>query len=261
MPIISAILLPNSPLLLPGLKDSIRQSVKKTVTAANNLGLEISQLKPEVIFVIASLNSNTQLNKSGWAFLQNPTVKLFYPNLGDFISQTEVKVAVGLTHKLKEALEANFPIPLISQADLPYTAGVPLWLIGQNMKELSVVYLQVPEQINLESLSLVSQALHEQLQSSSLRVAVVAAGELGRVETNNQTEAKLFNQQFLNFCQIDDWDSIFNLPAELLSASGQTIWTPAVILKSLLSKKSTLLQSRSFEAPFEAGWLVAELSY
>ncbi|MFZ5390872.1 MAG: hypothetical protein ACOZAJ_01175 [Patescibacteria group bacterium] len=261
MPIIDAALLPNSPLLLPGLKDGIRQAAIKTSRSVGEVGLEMSLRRPDIIFLLSSPSPDDQLSKSGWAFLQNSVVQLNYPSLGDFISQAEVKIAVGFTHRLKESLESVFPIPLISQANLPYTAGVPLLLLGKSILEIPLVYLQIPQQISLDNLSLVSRSLHEQLQSGSSRVALLASGELGRVTKDNQVEAKLFNQQFLNFCQTDDWDSIFNLPIELLTASRQTIWSPAVLLKSLLPRKKIVFNAKSFEAPYEAGWLVAELAY
>ncbi|MBU1039271.1 hypothetical protein KKC17_03575 [Patescibacteria group bacterium] len=261
MPIVGAALVPNSPLLLPGLKSQVRKAVVKTTTALNQLGSELSLRSPDIIFVISSVSSDTKLTKSDWAFLQNQSVTLDYSFLGDFISQQSIKMAVGFTHRLKETLESLFPIPLVSVSNLPYTAGVPLLIFGQSLVDKPLVYLQVPQKIDLENLNLVSQHLYEQLQSSSERVVILAAGELGRVIGTNQVEAKLFNQQFVNFSRQDDWSSIYNFPTELLELSGQSIWSPAVLLKSFLANKKINLNLISFEAPYEAGWLTAEFIY
>jgi len=261
MPVCGAVLLPNSPLLLPGLKDQVKQAVAKTRQAITDLAVELLARQPDMLFLISSVTPTTILSVQQWSLWQAPLSRLDFSAFGDLLTNLTSRGAVGFTHRLKEKLETKFNLPLVTGLSLPYTAGVPLVNLVSLGIDLPVVYLQVPSNIEVGQFKVLGEELGDFLQTSPERIILVAAGELGLTTGYRAAEGKLFNQQFVGLAQAADWGSLFNLPLSLRQDSGQTVWSPAMLVYSILKNSPLILVGKVYEAPLGVGWLTAEFNF
>jgi len=257
MPLIGAGLLPRSPLLLPGLLPEIRLRAAKTSQAINELANEMYALQPDVILLIASESAASPT--ASYGLLQAPKFFSSFKAFGDLVTKAEFNGAVGFTYHLKESGETKFPLPLLSPAQLPHIFGLPLIHLGKPLNSLPVACLQVPKQISLDDLDRLTGLLEETLARTSERVVMVAAGDLGHHWGSGLAESSLFDKLFQAAVAQNKLNTLLNIDSQVRERSLECLWSPTVVLYSVLSQRRLATRVLSYESPFDVGFLVAQL--
>lgn len=259
MPIVSATILPHSPLLLPGLIDEARKAVGKTTAAINNVGEKILAKKPDVVLVIsAHTGAADGFNK--YALFQGPEFNYAFNQFGDLATNGSFKGAVGFIHHLKEKLEIKFPLPLVSADLLPYTLAIPLVCLGGVLNNLAVACLQIPKEISADEIKQLATLLGEEISNMSERVAVIAAGDLAHTNETSNTKAKIFDQLFQAACHNNSLNKLTNMDILARREVKECLWAPVTLLYSLLGECKISTQIISYEMPVGIGFLVAEVN-
>lgn len=259
MPIVSATILPHSPLLLPGLADEVRQAVSKTITAINNMGEKILAQKPDVILVIAAHNGVAG-GSNKYALFQGPEFNYAFNQFGDLATSGSFKGAVGFIHHLKEKLETKFPLPLVSTNLLPYTLAIPLICLGNTLNNLPSACLQIPKEISADEIKQLAALLGEEISNMSERVAIIAAGDLAHTNEISDTKAKIFDQLFQAACHNNSLNKLINMDLTARRELKECLWAPVILLYSLFGEYKISTQIISYETPTGIGFLVAEIN-
>jgi aromatic ring-opening dioxygenase LigB subunit len=259
MPLISATILPHSPLLLPGLTDEARAAVSKTTTAIGSLSEKILSQKPDVIFII-SAHTGLVGGSNKYALLQGPKFNYVFNQFGDLVTSGSIKGAIGFTHHLKEKLETKFPLPLVSAELLPYTFAIPLVCLGATINSLPIACLQIPKEISADEIKRLATLLSEEISAMPERVAIIATGNLSHNKETSNTQAKIFDQLFQAACQENSLNKLTNMDVSVRREIEECLWSPTTLLYSLLGEQKVSTQIISYEASVGIGFLVAEIN-
>ncbi len=258
MAIVAAAILPHSPVLLPGLAKTVKSKVNKTNSAIAALGQELYARQIDRVILIASHNPSHELVNQ-FCLLQAASLPYRFNEFGDLKTSGVVHLDVAFTHRLKEAAEAQFSLPLLSLKTLPYTFGVP-WVIMHNYwKEAAAVCLQIPRTASFEDLRWLSGLLKDMVSQDGSRVAVIAAGDLAHFNTKQDTDAKIFDQSFRQAIQDADVDKLLNLETKLRQQSQECLVNPAIFLYTLLEQHRFTTDILSYENELGVGLMVAHL--
>ncbi len=258
MPLVAAALLPHSPALLPGLAPEVGASLKKTITAINEVAQDFSVCQLDILFIIAA-HTETDGSSRQYALLQSPTLAYAFAEFGDLVTTGEARGAVGFTHRLKERMETAFPVPLVSVQKLPYTFSIPYVLLSSVLGGVKLVCLQLPKNIHLDEVNRLAHFLSEHLASCKERVALVAAGDLGHLLEENSAEARIFDQAFQVAVVSNDLEKIINIDSALREKVKDCLWAPTVLMYASLQPVKFSTTISSYEAPLGVGFLVARI--
>ncbi len=253
MPLVGSYIIPNNPFLLPGLAGDVQSKTVKTRQTIKEVYAAAAAAKPDIFFIV------TQAEKShtNYKLLLGNNIKYQFAEWGDLSTIGEVKCAVGETYRLKESLETNFNLPLVSENELSYRVTVPHILMSSDLKEIPIIHLTLPQDLDYDDLLKLSHLVLDFIQSSQSRIILLVAGEMGSRQPGVQQDAQVFDQYLMNYLQKNDLASLFNLNNELRSSCHQTIWGPTVFMLALLQPFPHQTKVISYDTAMNIGWLVA----
>lgn len=254
MPLVAAALAPNSPLLLPGLNTQARAAVAKTTGAMAALAAKLMAHSPDVILLVAGATDTTSVSHN-YSLLQAPKFSYEFGEFGDLTTSGAIRIAMGLTHRLKEKCETQFPIPLLSQNSLPYSFAVPVVTLGPAIANVPLICLQLPREVPLDDLQRLAAIVDNQFTEGGERVAIIGAGLLARRQSEEDTDAPIFDKQFQAAVLSTGSDALLNLDTKLRSRVTQSLWGPAALLYTILSARTLKAEMLSYESPFGVGFI------
>lgn len=255
MPLIGSYIIPNNPLLLPGLSDSVKSKTLKIRLAVKDLVAKITMSAPDVILVV------TQSEKPGveYKLLLADKREYKFNEWGDLSTVGELICAKGETHRLKESLETKFNLPLVNDQHLSYRLTVAHNLLGITLKEVPIIHLTIPIDLDYDDMLKLTSYVLDYVQDSKQRIVVVAAGDLGSYQPGKKRDAQVFDQYFINYLQKNDLTSLYNVQDNLKKYSNQTIWSPSVFLLGMLMPWHFVVRVTSYDHSMNIGWLTAEV--
>lgn len=258
MAIVAAAIVPHSPVLLPGLAKAVKSKVNKTNSAINALGQELYARQIDRVILITSHNPGHDLVNQ-FCLLQAASLPYRFNEFGDLKTSGRLRVDVAFTHRLKEAAETQFSLPLLNPKNLPYTFAVPWAILHDYLKAATAVCLQIPRTASFEDLRWLAGLLKEMASQDGLRLAVIVAGDLAHFNTRQDTDAKIFDQSFRQAIQEADVDKLLNLETNLRQQSQECLVNPAIFLYTLLEQHQFTTDILSYENELGVGLLVAHL--
>lgn len=260
MPLVTAAVVPNSPLLLPGLNTKARNCVVKTTSAINALEAHLNAFAPEVLLLLAT-TTDTTISGHKYSMLQAPKLAYQFSEFGDLTTVGIAQIALGFTHQLKEKCETSFPIPLSSPKQLPYIFSVPVALLSGKFAAIPIACIQLPINIPLDEITQLAKIIKDHCAESSKRVAILAAGLLARHKNSSDTDAPIFDRQFQLLATRSDAMALLNLDSTIRMRIPQTMWEPASLLYSILSGHNVVTDVLSYESPLGVGLLTASINF
>lgn len=252
MPLVGCALVPNSPLLLPGLSPEARQKVAKVTAALERLAGELYARQPDVAVVLAE-SSDFQRP----TLLQNQEFKYQFAELGDLATQGSCRGALGFTHRMKERYETSYPIPLMSPEFLPPAAGIPLVVLPALANSCSVAVLMLPPQLTADDIKHLGQVLSAELTASRERVVLMACGTLAVHGKRFAADATVYDKAFLSSLAEHASEGLLNLDSELRNRVEETLWAPTCVMRSARDEISLACEIIEYGAPCGVGLVVA----
>ncbi len=260
MPITHALLLPNHPLLLPGLTPEVKRVTAKTRAGLNHITSELKTKIPEVIFIIATVGDHlpTKINHNFGYLLQSRTLPYSFTEFGDLATHGELKINTALTHRLKESSETNLRLPQITLNKAPDNLAIPLISLGLPYSELPIVGLLLDNKLNTDDSSKLANWLEDWLMSQSLNILLVATGNIFQTSKDSPV-ARLVARQWQKVLADNDESGLMHLQQNK-NKSHDTLALPALLLYQIIKNvnfKNTVI---SFENAAGAGLLVTDIN-
>ncbi|MFH1111703.1 MAG: hypothetical protein V1712_01375 [Patescibacteria group bacterium] len=228
MPVVYAALVPNSPLLLPGINEDIKKGVSKTLVAYSKLSRILKSSKAEIIFIISSLNGD----ENKFCLYQDKTFKPNIKEYGDLVTSFEIKGAIGFTHSLKEFIGSQFNIPLSTPRNLPIEIAIPLMNLGL---DLPVSPMIIPNQSSASEIMTLSRIIFDYINSLPVKIAVIGCGLLSinkRWEISE--DQKILNNIFIKILNQGDYENLNNIEQKLRLKNNESLITPATFIYNII---------------------------
>lgn len=255
MPLVSASIVPHSPLLIPTIgDDNIRQEIKQTLIGVNIIKNELEKLEPDTVIILSP-----KINELKNAFSVNISdyFEANFIEFGEFKTKLEFYGDLGLVLNLKQD-EKDKKINLITKQNLDYEISIPLYALAQNLK---------PRIIPIESstLSLKShfefgKNMKEQIFASNKKIAVIASCLLSHKLSKESTlgfspKAEEFDKKIIDLLESKNRTGLLSIKDTTLKEVGEYGIKPISILLGILNEINYKVETISYESPFGIGYL------
>lgn len=261
--IVSAALVPHTPLLLPSVGGSARDSLKTTLAGMARLKESLTHTAPDTIVLIKTPERGRRRRSVFHIQLpQHYAVEL--SKFGDLVTREEYLCDTVLGAELKENLRtADIPVTYASDGQLEYTAGVPLLaLCGSSPIKILVIQ---PPRADLKTLFAFGQRVTSTLQESPKKIVCLAAGDCAHCSKKGKKEGYEhiclpFDYMFNDAAQKKSPHALLSINRDEIATLNACAVEPTVVLRGILDALSWQSRLRSYEAPFGVGYSVIEFT-
>lgn len=262
MALVYSAILPHPPVLIPQIgKDNLEQ-LKQTSLAFEKIRQNMSSIDIDTLIIISP---HGLVQSEAFSMNLSPIFTSNFEDFGDFSTKQSWQGDVGLTHKLKEALETRAPLQLFSESSLDHGCTVPLHLLTNDKQNYKIVPLYYSGMNNLAHFQL-GQLLKKEILKRRESIAVIASGDLShRLDKNApggySSKAKKFDAKILKLLQEKKTEELIGLDHELILEASECGLKSILILLGILDQINYQANLLSYEAPFGVGYLCMEMSY
>lgn len=255
MPIVTAAVVPHSPLLIPTIAKEHTSRSAEIVASLEALGQEIYAAQPDVVIFLTPHGPSI----AGTSMIEvADTFTGRLSDFGDMKTELILPGAIGLSHRLKEAAE-DVGIPLILQTSpgLDYGVTVP-WLTMWSQPMPWLVMPIAVHHASSEAMIRLGELLRDVLQARPERVVIVASGD-----TNRRNGKMKDSDRRPTVDERAVAEAITHLdPGRLikLSSNDMCLRDPLTALLSCLSSLPFNGQLRIFDVPVTVGQIVANFT-
>ncbi|MEI8361044.1 MAG: AmmeMemoRadiSam system protein B [bacterium] len=260
MSIVFAAITPHSPLLLPTIGKEHVNQLSATRIAFSQLAEDMYSHKIETLLIISP---HCTVKNSAFLINQSPEFIANLEKFGDFTTKSNYQGDLGLTHEIREGLEVEAPLNLITMSELDYGSLIPLELLTMGLKpQIMPVY---PSTGNLQDHFIFGQQLKNFLISSPKRIGIIASSDLSHkhavsAPAGYSPKAQKFDYKVIELLQKKQTSDLLNLKPELLAEVAECGLRPISILLGILDKTNYSVQKLSYESPFGVGYLTMKFN-
>lgn len=259
--LIFAAITPNSPMLIPAISKENIKYIEKTINAIKKLEDNLYAAQPECIVIITP---NEQLQADSFTINVQDNYEIRFDDFGDFSTKLTFRGDPTFAGRFKEHYY-DVPVALISNEKLSYGAGVPLYSIAKNLKNVRIVPIGYSHlSLNLEIHYQFGTLLRKEIETNNKRIAVIASGNLSHTLTKDAPagyfkEGKIFDQKLLEYLKEKKTDSILKFDKNLIDKAHECCLGTISILLGILNELNYKPKLLSYESPFGVGYLVMDM--
>ncbi len=265
MAITYACILPYAPLLAPSLTtDSVDTKIPKTISAYRKIAADLYSLQPDTLIIISAHN---EMLKDSFTILQHTTVRADLGLFGDFKTSQEWNIDMGLVANLKGSLETIIPITLIDTPVLHYSAAIPLLKLGKPVNNFKIVHMGISGQCPEDHVRC-GIALHELLNESSKRYAIIIAAELShkkdisflsRFLGKKEDDMSRYDNAILTSLRDNDLSQIISLQQYTESEASQKSYKQLLMLYGILAEMKYSISILAYETSLGTGYVTCSI--
>lgn len=256
MSLIHSVITPHSPLLIPAIGKNNTELLKKTINSFTKIEEELIKEEIETLVIISSHNS---FKEETLAINLSPEFEINFEEFGDFATKKSIPGDVLLAHKIKKYLLPDFKVRLINKPGLNHGVGVPLYLLGENLKNIKIVPIYCPE-TDLATHFAVGENIQKTIIKSNKKIAVLASGDLSHTLSQSapggySPKAAGFDQKIIDYLQNKKNQNLIELNPELIEEVQTEGIKCFCLLAGILNKINYSPKLLSYEHPFGVGYL------
>ena len=257
MSIVFAAIVPHPPLLIPAIGKENVGRLKATDDAYKKLRENLYASKADTILVISP---HGLVQGKTFSMNLSPEFHVNFEHFGDFATKFTVPGDVGLAHRIRENLETKAPLQLISQTDLDYGSGIPLFLLippGAPQPRIIPLYYSG---LDYEAHFHFGQLLKRDLLYSQNRIAIIASGDLSHrlskeAPAGYSPKAAKFDQKVIELITKSQPEELLNMNHLLIREANECGLKSILILMGILDGINHEPERLAYEAPFGVGYL------
>ena len=262
MPIIKSYLLPHSPLLIPEIAKANHSLMAKTSSVYETISSDLKENKIETIIVFSPHN-NPQLEY----FILNcaPEMDVSFQDFGFIPKKTSFKGAISLSDKIRNSLKDSFPLRLLSEPNLDYGSGIPLYLIKELNESVRVLSIGSAEDLSLEEHYDFGLALGDILEESENRIALIVSGDLShrlmrKSPAGHSPKGPKFDNKIIEFLSYPDTaiENILAMDKKLIADASECGLKPITLALGTLAKHKWQADILAYQTDFGIGYLSLE---
>ncbi|MFW5888648.1 MAG: AmmeMemoRadiSam system protein B [Patescibacteria group bacterium] len=261
MSIITAAIVPHPPFLIPNIGKENAGLIKKTADSYKEIEADLYAGQIETIII---LSSHGPLKEKYFGINIGDEFQINFEKFGDFSSKISLAGDIGLAQELKEKLPNSRKVKLINQPELDHGAGIPLYLLTPNLKNIKIIPVY-PSGDSLEAHFEFGKNLRRPLQMQEKRVAVLASGDLSHSLTKSapagySAKATKFDQKILDTIRNKNLQEISDINEETIKEVQTCALKPLSILFGMFDAIDFTPQLLSYEYPFGVGYLALKFN-
>lgn len=255
MPLISAAIIPHSPIFIPTIGDEkIKEQIKNTIAAINRIKNNIEKLNPDTIIILSP-----KINEFKNAFAVNISefFELNFIEFGDLKTKLSINGDIGLVLNFKQD-EQDTKINLITKQKLDYETSIPLYFLSQTIKS-KIIPIE-SSTLSLKSHFDFGKLIKEEIFLSNKRIVVIASALLSHKSSKNSPlgysdKAEGFDKKIIDFLEMKNRTGFLSMKNNLLKEVQEYGVKPISILLGILDEINYKTELECYESPFGIGYL------
>ncbi len=255
----AAHLLPHSPLLIPEIGKANHSFFEKTTQAYQKVAEELKQKEIEVLII---LSPHASSDKKSFQINVSPEMEINLKDFGFIPSKASFQGEAVIADKIKESLEADFPIFLSSEATMDYGSAIPSYLLkglGLNPK---IIIISPASDLDKEEQLNFGLSLRRVIDNQDKKIAVLASGDLShRLEKKSpggySAKANKFDNKIIEILSEEEetTEEILNLDEKLTAETAECALSPIITLLGVLNKNQFSSDILAYQREFGIGYL------
>lgn len=253
--IVSAAIMPHTPLLAESVGKEHRQKLERTIRAMEEVAQVLYLAKPDALVMISP---HAPMYPDSFSGNIAPGFKAGLKEFGDHGTVIPLKANfLILDHIQRHMREENVPFTMSSSEELDYGFTVPLLFITKHLPNVKLVPLSV-SMLDAQAHYRYGQELKNVIHAENGRVAVVASADLSH-HSNAQSpegylpEGEAFDRLIRESCLGPNGPALLSADPNMLEKAGQSGYKPIVTLAGCLDGLNVNAKELSYEAPFGVG--------
>jgi len=261
MPLIKAILLPHSPLLIPEIGRVNYSFLNKTAEIYKQTGLELKEKKIDTVIII-SPHALAQENE----FLINvaPEMIIDLKDFGFIPPKTTLSGDPLLADQIKNSLKENseFTVQLVSQEVIDYGSAIPTYLLKNFSGDFKLLIISPATEKSLEEQFLFGQKIKEIINESEKNIALIVSGDLShrlkkKSPAGYSPKGTKFDNKLIEYLSDSEnaISNILKMDKKLITDAGECGLKPIVIALGVLDQSKWQGEVLAYQTDFGIGYL------
>jgi len=265
MALIKTVILPHSPLLIPEIGRANYSFLDKTTSAYKQVGESLKNLGVDTLIII-SPHGLSQDN----AFTLNvaPEMTINLQDFGFIPPKTILKGDSLLADQIKNAINNELPIQLISEGVLDYGSAIPAYLLKSLIPDFKIIVLIPANDLSLEDHFKLGKHLKEIIESNNKKIAVISSSDLShRLKRKSpggySPKGAKFDNKLIGYLSEPKTaaENILKMDANFIKDAGECGLKPIIILLGILEDKNIETRIFSYQTDFGIGYLSLEFEF
>lgn len=257
MSIVFSAIVPHSPILIPNVGKKNISQLKATSNSYLKLEQDLYASQAETIIIISP---HGPLQEESFTLNLSQEFTGDFNEFGDLATKFSLAGDVGLAHKIREKMETQAPLQLMSEDKLDHGSAVPLYLLTQHLPKIKIIPLYYSG-LDLNAHYSIGQMIKNELLKSEIRIALVASGDLSHKLTKNapagySPKGKKFDKKLIDKLLKKQTGEIIKFDHDFVADAGECGLKSIIIMLGILDGIKYEPQLLSYEAPFGVGYLV-----
>lgn len=261
MPFVISALLPHSPLLIPNIGKANRNLFPATLQASEQIADAFKKAQPDVIVVVTNYGPKLESD-----FVINIASQFTsdFKDFGDLVTLSNYKGIVSLAGRLRESLETEAPLRLLTSEGLDYATSTALYLA--RIPETTPIIPITVSGSDSKAQFMFGKQVQSLLLQEDLNIAVIGAVDLSHRLTKNSpagysAKAKKVDQKIITSLVNKKSREILSLSTSLLEETAIEDGNTLALFLGLLDGFDCQPRLLSYESPFGTGHPVILYSF
>jgi aromatic ring-opening dioxygenase LigB subunit len=257
MPLIYSAILPHPPLLVPSIGKKAVDLLKVTSDSYRKIEEDLYAADPDAIIVISPHGA---ILEKAFSINLAPVFTASFEEFGDFGTKKTFTGNIGLSHRIRESLETQTPLQLITSEKIDYGTAIPLMSATGKLAKTSVIPMHISGLSTQEHFDF-GKVLQKHLMMSQDRIAVIASADLSHALTKKSpapysSKGKKFDKKITDLLSEGRFEEVAAIDRGLAEEACECGLKPIALLLGAISGVNLRPQMLSYEAPFGVGYLV-----
>lgn len=260
--IVSAAIVPHSPLLVPTIGVAQTLKLTETLQAYETVARQLQTQAPDTLIMISPhglvLPDASVINLS-------ETYVGELTEFGDLNTRIEYRSDSELIDRLQRLLRAKQePITLISTPAMDYGLTVPLSLLRIPRQTKLIPF--TPGALDAKTIFNTAEDMKEVLSATGKRVGIIASADLShRLSTDApmgfSPRAQAFDEAVRESIETKNSSRLLRTDLELVREVGACGFSPIISLLGILAGMETTARTLAYEHPFGVGYLTVQYEF
>jgi len=259
MALISTVLLPHSPLLIPEISRANYNFLQKTVAAYDEVSQKIKQFGLDTLIIISP---HGPAQEDSFVINVAPAMEINFQDFGFIPKKTILKGDVLLADKLKSALHPDIPLQLISENILDYGSAIPTYLLKNLLGDFKIIVIYPAKNLKPEEYYNFGLKMQDVIRNSNKKIALIASGDLShRLKKKSpggySPKGAKFDNKLIEYLNEPTTakENILKMDPNLIKEAAECGLKPILVLLGLLDNTIWDPEVLAYQTDFGIGYL------
>ncbi len=258
-------LMPHPPLIIPSVGKGQERAIQNTIDACNQVGEEISNLKPETIVLITPHGT---MFSDAFAISNEERIRGDFSQFKDFDTYIEGRIDKEFNEELINTCNVeNIPAVGIDsdilrkfnrEYELDHGAMIPMYFINKYYKDYKIVHVTYATLSDIE-LYKFGMAIRKSAENLNKKIVLIASGDLSHRLSEDgpyeySPEGSKFDKLLLYNLEKGNVLSVFNMDKYMVECAGECGLRSVFIMLGAMEGEEVKGKLLSYEGPFGVGY-------